>query len=101
MYKSEAYSAGLVDFPPQWAYTKSTTNWEGTHMKTVNAVALLLIIVGGLNWGLVGAFEYNLVDGLFGEGSALARTVYVLVGLAAVYKLVIWVARLSSKNGAA
>ncbi len=70
-------------------------------MKTVNAVALLLIIVGGLNWGLVGTFEYNLVDGLFGEGSALARTVYVLVGLAAVYKLVMWVARLSSKNDVA
>ena len=69
-------------------------------MKTVNAVALLLIIVGGLNWGLVGAFEYNLVDGLFGAGSALARTVYVLVGLAAVYQLVVWVTSLSQKDDA-
>lgn len=64
-------------------------------MKAVNAVALLLIIVGGLNWGLVGAFEFNLVDAIFGEGSVLARIVYVLVGLAALYKLVVWLSRLA------
>lgn len=60
-------------------------------MKIVNLVTLLLIIIGGVNWGLVGLFEYNLVDSLFGEGSALARTVYALVGLAAVYQLAMWV----------
>lgn len=47
--------------------------------------ALVLTIVGGLNWGLVGAFDFNLVDTLFGEGSTLSRIVYVLVGLAALY----------------
>lgn len=47
--------------------------------------ALVLTIVGGLNWGLVGAFDFNLVDTLFGEDSALSRIVYVLVGLAALY----------------
>lgn len=67
-------------------------------MKAVNTVALLLLTVGGLNWGLVGAFEFNLVDGLFGEGSVAARVVYVLVGLAAVYKLLYWLARLGSKE---
>lgn len=67
-------------------------------MKAVNAVALLLIIIGGLNWGLVGAFEFNLVDTLFGEGAVLSRIVYVLVGLAALYKLVLWVVRLSNKE---
>ena len=70
-------------------------------MKAVNAIALLLIIVGGLNWGLVGALEFNLVDALFGEGSVLARIVYVLVGLAALYKLVVWVVRLTSDKAAA
>jgi uncharacterized membrane protein YuzA (DUF378 family) len=59
-------------------------------MKVVTAVALVLVLVGGLNWGLVGAFDYNLVDSLFGEGSGVSRTVYVLVGLAAVWKLVVW-----------
>lgn len=57
-------------------------------MRTVTLVAVVLLIVGGLNWGLVGAFDYNLVDSLFGEGSALTRVVYVLVGLAAVWKAV-------------
>lgn len=69
-------------------------------MKAVNAVVLLLIIIGGLNWGLVGAFEFNLVDALFGEGSVLARIVYVVVGLAALYKLGLWLIRLSKKDGA-
>ena len=51
----------------------------------IDWVALVLTIVGGLNWGLVGAFNFNLVDALFGEGSALARIVYVLVGLSAIW----------------
>jgi uncharacterized membrane protein YuzA (DUF378 family) len=58
-------------------------------MKVVNVVALILIIVGGLNWGLVGFFDYNLVDAIFGEGSGVARVVYALVGLAALYKLIV------------
>ncbi len=53
----------------------------------VDKVALVLVVIGGLNWGLVGAFNYNLVDSLLGEGSALARIVYVLVGLAALVVL--------------
>ena len=54
-------------------------------MKAVHVTALVLVIIGGLNWGLVGFFDYNLVDSLFGEGSAVARVVYALVGLAALY----------------
>lgn len=53
-------------------------------MRVVYRTALALIIIGGLNWGLVGFFDYNLVDALFGEGSAVARVVYALVGLSAV-----------------
>ena len=56
-------------------------------MKIIGIVALILIVIGGLNWGLVGVFDFNLVDSLFGEGSALSRVVYGLVGLAAVYEL--------------
>jgi uncharacterized protein len=47
-------------------------------------VALLLVIVGGLNWGLVGAFNFDLVAALLGHMSMLARAVYVLVGLSAI-----------------
>ena len=52
-------------------------------------IALILIIVGGLNWGLVGAFDFDLVAGIFGAMSVVARIVYVLVGLAAIYSLLI------------
>lgn len=52
-------------------------------------VALILIIVGGLNWGLVGAFKFDLVAAIFGTMSAFARVVYVLVGLSAIYTLLI------------
>lgn len=54
-------------------------------LNTIDWLALVLTIVGGLNWGLVGAFKLNLVDKLFGQGSALARIVYVLVGLSAIF----------------
>lgn len=48
----------------------------------------VLVIIGALNWGLVGAFQYNLVDSIFGMGSTVARIVYVLVGLAGLMLLV-------------
>lgn len=48
-------------------------------------VAIVLVIVGALNWGLVGLFDYNLVDSIFGDESALSALVYILVGLAGVY----------------
>ncbi|MEO6487755.1 MAG: DUF378 domain-containing protein, partial [Thermoanaerobaculia bacterium] len=54
-------------------------------MRPIDVIAAILLVVGGLNWGLVGAFNFDLVAALFGAGSALARVVYVLVGLAAVY----------------
>jgi len=51
-------------------------------------VALILVIVGGLNWGLV-AFNWNLVDAVFGAGSMLSTVVYGLVGLSALYTIFI------------
>lgn len=53
-------------------------------MRTLDTIALILLIIGGLNWGLVGAFQFDLVASLFGEGSGLSRLVYVLVGLSAL-----------------
>lgn len=50
-------------------------------------VAGALVVVGGLNWGLVGALEFNLVDSLFGVGSVLSKIVYVVVGVAALYMI--------------
>jgi uncharacterized protein len=53
----------------------------------VDLIALILVIVGGLNWGLVGLFNFDLVATIFGMGSALARIVYIVVGLSAVYMI--------------
>ena len=55
-------------------------------MKYVHMVAWILLVVGGLNWGLT-AFGWNVVDMLLGAGSTLAMIVYILVGLSAVYEL--------------
>lgn len=52
-------------------------------------IALVLVLVGGLNWGLVGAFDFNLVAMLFGEESVLSRIVYVVVVLATLYVAII------------
>jgi uncharacterized membrane protein YuzA (DUF378 family) len=58
-------------------------------MKALNAIALILIIVGGLNWGLVGLFDFNLVSAIFGVETWFTNLVYILVGLAAIYAFVL------------
>jgi len=54
-------------------------------MKALHMVAYILLWVGGLNWGLIGLFNFNLVTALFGMWPMLVSLVYVLVGLSAVY----------------
>lgn len=54
-------------------------------LNALDWVALILVLIGGLNWGLVGFFNFDLVVALFGDMSALARIIYGLVGLSAVY----------------
>lgn len=60
--------------------------WVGD-MKTLNLITLILTIVGGLNWGLVGLANFDLVAAMFGNDSSLSRIVYLLVGLSALYQL--------------
>jgi uncharacterized protein len=55
-------------------------------MKALHIVTLALLAVGGLNWGLVGLFNFDLVAAILGEGSLLSRLVYVVVGICAVYQ---------------
>lgn len=57
-------------------------------MKVINLLTLFLVIVGGINWGLVGAAQYDLVAEIFGAGTAAARTVYILVGISALWQLI-------------
>jgi uncharacterized membrane protein YuzA (DUF378 family) len=64
---------------------------EGTasvHRTPADWVAGALVIIGALNWGLVGLMKLDLVAAIFGAGSPGARIVYVLVGIAALYSLI-------------
>ncbi len=56
-------------------------------LKTLDLIALVLVIIGGLNWGLVGLLNLDLVALLFGAGSLLSQIVYILVGLSALYMI--------------
>jgi len=58
-------------------------------LNVVDWIALVLVIVGGLNWALVGIFKFDLVAWIFGDMSVVSRIVYVLVGVAAVYMAII------------
>lgn len=58
-------------------------------MRAVNLLTLILVIVGGVNWGLVGLFQFDLVAAIFGgQDAALSRIVYILVGLSALWQIV-------------
>jgi uncharacterized membrane protein YuzA (DUF378 family) len=59
---------------------------ERTVMSAVDKIALTLLVIGGLNWGLVGIFSFDLVAWLFGgTGAILSRVVYILVALSAIW----------------
>ena len=59
-------------------------------MKSLDVVVAILLVVGGLNWGLVGLLNFDLVASILGEMSAVSRVVYMLVGLSAVYQALGW-----------
>lgn len=56
-------------------------------MNNLKMLAWILVLVGGLNWGLVGFFNFDLVASIFGDMTTVSRVVYDLVGLSAVYLL--------------
>lgn len=57
-------------------------------MRNLDVLAAVLLVVGGLNWGLVGLVNFNLVDFLFSSMPVVENAVYTLVGLAAVYQVI-------------
>ena len=66
----------------------------------VDWIAMILLVIGGLNWGLVGFFNYDLVAGIFGGGDPefwLARTIYAIVGIAALYAIFWTLPKMSKK----
>ncbi len=50
-------------------------------MQTLQKIALVFTIIGAINWGLIGIFDFNLVASIFGDGSALSRIIYAIVGI--------------------
>lgn len=58
--------------------------------QVLQTIAMILLLIGGLNWGLIGLCEWNFIGSVFGYTSVLTRTIYILAGIAAVYRIVVW-----------
>lgn len=54
-------------------------------MKVIDTIALILVIIGAINWGLIGFFNFNLVDTIFGAMSVISRIIYALVGISGLW----------------
>ena len=61
--------------------------WKDDNMKVIDTIALLLDIIGAINWGLIGIFNFNLVDAIFGTMSVISRIIYTLVGIAGLWSI--------------
>lgn len=57
-------------------------------MKVLDIVVTIFLIIGALNWGLMGFFGYNVVEAILGEATALTRTIYAVVGLCGLYEAI-------------
>ena len=56
-------------------------------MKVIDVIALVLVIIGAINWGLIGIFNFNLVDAIFGVMSVISRIIYILVGISGLWAI--------------
>ena len=66
-------------------------------METLQKIALVFTIIGAIVWGLIGLFDFNLVEFIFGDGSALSRIVYTLVGVCGLINIGLLVQRIEIK----
>ena len=67
-------------------------------METIQKVLLVITIIGAINWGLIGIFEFDLVGAIFGVGSFLTRTIYTVVGVCGLINIGILMAHLDFKD---
>lgn len=67
--------------------------------RPLDAVALTIIIIGCINWGLIGFFDWNLVDAIFGQMSWVSRVIYAIVGIAGLYAFTFFGRLASDSNG--
>lgn len=56
-------------------------------MKIIDKIALILIVIGAINWGLIGLFNFNLVAMIFGDMTIMARIIYGLVGISGIWRI--------------
>jgi len=56
-------------------------------MNWLDWVAFILVVIGAINWGLIGLFSWNLVEAIFGDMTTISRVIYTLVGVSAVYRV--------------
>ena len=56
-------------------------------MKVIDKIALVLVIIGAINWLLIGLFDFNLVDSIFGTMSLISRIIYILVGISGLWSI--------------
>jgi uncharacterized membrane protein YuzA (DUF378 family) len=68
---------------------KTLTNTTEKSLEIIDIVALILLFVGGVTWGLMGIFNWNLVSAIFSAVPFLARLIYVLVGVSAIYMAIV------------
>lgn len=66
----------------------NVTNVNVRKLNVFDWIALILVIIGGINWGLIGLFRFDLVAAIFGDMSAFSRVIYTLVGVGALYILI-------------
>lgn len=66
-------------------------------METLQKVALVFTIIGAIVWGLIGLFDFNLVDFIFGDGSALSRIIYTIVGICGLINVGLLVQKIEIK----
>ena len=62
-------------------------DWSDENMKIIDKIALVLVIIGAINWGLIGLFNFNLVELIFGNMTLLARIIYILVGISGLWAI--------------
>ena len=58
--------------------------------KTLDYIALIVVFIGAVNWGLIGFFRFDLIASLFGQLSAISRIIYAIVGIAGIYSLILF-----------
>ena len=56
-------------------------------METLQKICLVITIIGAINWGLIGIFDFNLVDAIFGVGSIFSRIIYTIVGITGIINI--------------